>query len=155
MVSHYKHGTLLHLCNSESLLMSEARKLNQCRIYIGMCVWPNVRQGRRKQKQLFDRSIHVCTYCVCVCVWVCVVCLSWLHFHTCFVSEPNCNCCLSNKYAYMQLRSPEVTRANFHLSLMFSLERAAQSLASLHRSPFASHNPWAWFIWMETNACHV
>src|SRR4029434_3901243 len=47
----------------------------------------------------------------------CAMCLSGLHFHTCFVSEPNCNCCLSNKYAYMQLRSPEVTRVNFHLSL--------------------------------------
>src|SRR4029434_10164730 len=46
----------------------------------------------------------------------CAMCLSWLHFHTCFVSEPNCNCCLSNKYTYMQLRSPEVTRVNFHLS---------------------------------------
>src|SRR4029434_11340493 len=33
-------------------------------------------------------------------------------------SEPDCNCCccLSNKYTYMQLRSPEVTRVNFHLS---------------------------------------
>src|SRR4029434_8434705 len=39
-----------------------------------------------------------------------------LHFHPCFVSEPNCNCCLSNKYTYKQLRSPEVTRVNFHLS---------------------------------------
>src|SRR4029434_4884801 len=31
-------------------------------------------------------------------------------------SETDCNCCLSNKYTYMQLRSPEVTRVNFHLS---------------------------------------
>src|SRR4029434_8590134 len=44
------------------------------------------------------------------------MCLSGLHFHPCFVSEPNCNCCLSNKYTYMQLRSPELTRVNFHLS---------------------------------------
>src|SRR4029434_4036847 len=31
--------------------------------------------------------------------------------------EPDCNCCLSNKYIYMQLRSHEVTRVNFHLSV--------------------------------------
>src|SRR4029434_11257092 len=30
--------------------------------------------------------------------------------------RPFRNCCLSNKYTYMQLRSPEVTRVNFHLS---------------------------------------
>src|SRR4029434_810464 len=36
----------------------------------------------------------------------CAMCLSLLHFHTCFVSEPNCNCCLSNKYAYMQRLRP-------------------------------------------------
>src|SRR4029434_9607429 len=30
--------------------------------------------------------------------------------------EPDCNCCLSNKCTYMQLRSPEVIRVNFHLS---------------------------------------
>src|SRR4029434_6678078 len=35
--------------------------------------------------------------------------------------EPDCNCCLSNKYTYMQLRSPEVTRVNFHLSCHISL----------------------------------
>src|SRR4029434_1908673 len=29
--------------------------------------------------------------------------------------EPDCNCCLSNKCTYMQLRSPEVTRVNFQL----------------------------------------
>src|SRR4029434_10704727 len=39
-----------------------------------------------------------------------------LHFQPCAGSEPDCNCCLSNKYTYMQLRSPEVTRVNFHLS---------------------------------------
>src|SRR4029434_5989816 len=44
------------------------------------------------------------------------MCLSLLHCHPCFVSEPDCNCCLSNKYIYMQLRSHEVTRVNFHLS---------------------------------------
>src|SRR4029434_9911780 len=32
------------------------------------------------------------------------------------VCNLDCNCCLSNKYTYMQLRSPEVTRVNFHLS---------------------------------------
>src|SRR4029434_6748937 len=44
------------------------------------------------------------------------MCLSWLHFQPCAGSEPDCNCCLSNKYTYMQLRSPEVTRVNFHLT---------------------------------------
>src|SRR4029434_8946406 len=38
------------------------------------------------------------------------MCLILLHFQPCVGSEPNCNCCLSNKYTYMQLRSPEVTR---------------------------------------------
>ena len=48
----------------------------------------------------------------------CVMCLIWLHFQPCAGSEPDCNCCccLSNKYTYMQLRSPEVTRVNFHLT---------------------------------------
>src|SRR4029434_4777613 len=41
---------------------------------------------------------------------------SGLQFQPCAGSEPDCNCCLSNKYTYMQLRSPEVTRVNFHLS---------------------------------------
>ena len=49
----------------------------------------------------------------------CAMCLSLLRFQPCVGSEPDCNCCyLSNKYTYMQLRSPEVTRVNFHLSLM-------------------------------------
>ena len=35
----------------------------------------------------------------------------------CSLSKPDCSCCcLSNKYTYMQLRSPEVTRVNFHLT---------------------------------------
>src|SRR4029434_5313206 len=42
----------------------------------------------------------------------CAMCLSLLHFQPCAGSEPDCNCCLSNKYTYMQLRSPEVTRVN-------------------------------------------
>src|SRR4029434_8098621 len=46
----------------------------------------------------------------------CAMCLSLLHFQPCAGSEPDCNCCLSSKYTYMQLRSPEVTRVNFHLS---------------------------------------
>ena len=47
----------------------------------------------------------------------CAMCLIWLHFQPCAGSEPDCNCCccLSNKYTYMQLRSPEVTKVNFHL----------------------------------------
>src|SRR4029434_2338658 len=56
------------------------------------------------------------------------MCLSLLHFHTCCVSEPNCNCCLSNKYAYMQLRSPEVTRVNFHLSYLGARDRDSNNL---------------------------
>src|SRR4029434_10447089 len=59
---------------------------------------------------LSRRTLNFCLYKPCA------MCLSWPHFHTCFVSEPNCNCCLSNKYTYMQLRSPEVTRVNFHLT---------------------------------------
>src|SRR4029434_6760740 len=47
----------------------------------------------------------------------CAMCLISLHFQPCAGSEPDCNCCLSNKYTYMQLRSPEVTRMNFHLTL--------------------------------------
>src|SRR4029434_10299759 len=43
----------------------------------------------------------------------CAMCLSLLHFQPCAGSEPVCNCCLSNKYSYMQLRSPKVTRVNF------------------------------------------
>src|SRR4029434_1910378 len=46
----------------------------------------------------------------------CAMCLSLLHFQPCAGSEPDCNCCLSYKYTYMQLRSPEVTRVNFHLT---------------------------------------
>src|SRR4029434_5462069 len=42
--------------------------------------------------------------------------LSLLHFQPCAGSEPDCNCCLSNKYTYMQLRRPAVTRVNFHLT---------------------------------------
>src|SRR4029434_2837960 len=48
------------------------------------------------------------------------MCLSLLHFQPWAGSEPDYNCCLSNKYTYMQLRSPEVTRVNFHLSLIIS-----------------------------------
>src|SRR4029434_4858114 len=44
-------------------------------------------------------------------------CAILLHFRPCAGSEPDCNCCLSNKYNYMQLRSPEVTRVNFHLTV--------------------------------------
>src|SRR4029434_821140 len=45
----------------------------------------------------------------------CAMCLSLLHFQPCAGNDPDCNCCLSNKYTYMQLRSPEVTSVNFHL----------------------------------------
>src|SRR4029434_9912409 len=49
------------------------------------------------------------------------MCLSLLHFQPCAGSEPDCNCCLCNKYTYKQLRSPEVTRVNFHLSDRYPL----------------------------------
>src|SRR4029434_1781349 len=55
-------------------------------------------------------SLNFCLYKPCT------MCLSLLHFQPCAGSVPDCNCCLSNKYTYMQLRSPEVTRVNFHLS---------------------------------------
>src|SRR4029434_231054 len=38
------------------------------------------------------------------------MCLILLHIQPCAGSEPDCNCCLSNKCTYMQLRSSEVTR---------------------------------------------
>src|SRR4029434_4458919 len=48
----------------------------------------------------------------------CAMSLSLLHFQPCAGSEPDCNCCLSlSKCTYMQLRSPEGTRVNFHLSV--------------------------------------
>src|SRR4029434_6242766 len=53
-----------------------------------------------------------------------------VHFQPCAGREPGCNCCyLSNKYTYMQLRSPEVTRVNFHLSSTVSIppKRTGQS----------------------------
>src|SRR4029434_9785846 len=53
----------------------------------------------------------------------CAMCLSLLHFQPCAGSEPDCNCCLSNKYTCMQLRSPEVTRVNFHLSHEFKVHQ--------------------------------
>src|SRR4029434_11066639 len=49
----------------------------------------------------------------------CTMGLSLLHFQPCAGSEPDCNCCLSNKYTYMQLLSPEVTRVNFHITNVF------------------------------------
>src|SRR4029434_2881826 len=55
----------------------------------------------------------------------CGMCLILLHFQPCAGSEPDYNCCLSNKYTYMQLRSPEVTRVNFHLSGV-KIKRSAQ-----------------------------
>src|SRR4029434_5672442 len=63
----------------------------------------------------------------------CAMCLSGLHFHTCFVSEPNCNCCLSNKYAYMQLRSPEVTRVNLHLIDHFPFQHVSKTNSTTKR----------------------
>src|SRR4029434_1741355 len=57
-------------------------------------------------------TLYLCLYKPCA------LCLSGLHFQPCAGSETDCNCCLSNKYTYMQLRSPEVTRVNFHLSYL-------------------------------------
>src|SRR4029434_3143946 len=67
----------------------------------------------------------------------CAMCLSCIDFHSCFVSEPNCNCCLSNKYTYMQLRSPEVTRVNFHLSYLGARDRDSNNLIDSTR--WANH----------------
>ena len=51
------------------------------------------------------------------------MCLILLHFQPCAGSEPNCCCCcLSNKYTYMQLRSPEVTRVNIHVTPFTSFD---------------------------------
>src|SRR4029434_3729313 len=49
-------------------------------------------------------------------------------------SEPDCNCCLSNKYTYMQLRSPEVTRVNFHLSYLGARDRDSNTLIDSPRN---------------------
>src|SRR4029434_7204449 len=69
----------------------------------------------------------------------CARCLSGLHFQPCFVSEPNCNRCLSNKYTYMQLRSPEVTRVNFHLSPRVSNVFSRGSIAKLKSNGDRGH----------------
>src|SRR4029434_10371380 len=61
------------------------------------------------------RGFPCCTLNFCL-YKPCAMCLILLHFQPCVGSEPDCNCCLSNKCTYMQLRSPEVTRVNFHLS---------------------------------------
>src|SRR4029434_6800530 len=58
----------------------------------------------------------------------CAMCLIWLHLHPWAVSEPDCKCCLSNKYTYVQLRSPEVTRVNFHLSYLGARDRDSNNL---------------------------
>src|SRR4029434_6184820 len=69
------------------------------------------------------------------------MCLSLLHFHPCFVSEPNCNCCLSNKYTYMQLRIPEVTRVNFHLTINTSTPVILYCLRRIpYTTPRYNHN---------------
>src|SRR4029434_8013199 len=60
------------------------------------------------------------------------MCLSLLHFQPCAGSEPDCNCRLSNKYTYMQLRSPEVTRVNFHLTHTHTHTHRDQSLKYDH-----------------------
>ena len=74
----------------------------------------------------------------------CAMCLSWLHFQPCAGSEPDCNCCLSNKYTYMQLRSPEVTRVNFHLSktALLILSTACQTAVLQKRASVLLHQHW-------------
>src|SRR4029434_1634821 len=71
------------------------------------------------------------------------MCLSWLHFQPCAGSETDCNCCLSNKYTYMQLRSPEVTRVNFHLSHTSSdcTHLLRLYTQTSHTPPQTSHTP--------------
>src|SRR4029434_8376991 len=72
----------------------------------------------------------------------CAMCLSLLHFQPSagVRSDPDCNCCLSNKYTYMQLRSPEVTRVNFHLTkatLLLGMEHTVLELAAVFCSIWA------------------
>src|SRR4029434_1436131 len=76
-------------------------------------IYPHTRTHTQLTVTLFThQTLNFCLYKLCA------MCLSWLHFQPCAGSEPNCNCCcLSNKYTYMQLRSPEVTRVNFHLTV--------------------------------------
>src|SRR4029434_1749705 len=71
------------------------------------------------------RTLNFCLYKPCA------MCLSWLPFQPCAGSEPDCNCCLSNKYTYMQLRSPEVSRVNFHLSVSNSITEGSSKTNSL------------------------
>ena len=100
---------------------------------------------------LFPRHKTMCTW------WYlykpCAMCLSGLHFQPCAGSEPDCNCCccLSNKYTYMQLRSPEVTRVNFHLSCTISWFWWKCTLNNYIKMCVAVENLffcelWRWFI---------
>src|SRR4029434_4809593 len=69
------------------------------------------------------------------------MCLILLHFQPCAGSEPDCNCCccLSNKYTYMQLRSPEVPRLNFHLT--HCIENKVKDSMRVQRPPnYHTHN---------------
>src|SRR4029434_3358978 len=59
------------------------------------------------------RGYPCCTLNFCL-YKPCAMCLSLLPFQPCAGSEPDCNGCLSNKYTYMQLRSPEVTHTHTH-----------------------------------------
>src|SRR4029434_6110331 len=51
--------------------------------------------------------LHFCLYKPCA------MCLSLPHFQPCAGSEPDCNCGLSNKYTYMQLRSPSLCKFRY------------------------------------------
>src|SRR4029434_6777686 len=73
------------------------------------------------------RGYLCCTLNFCLYT-PCAMCLSWLHFQPCAGSEPDCNWCLSNKYTYMHLRSPEVSRVNFHLTYLGARDRDSNNL---------------------------
>src|SRR4029434_10561438 len=71
--------------------------------------------GRQKSTtwlSLLNAKLNFCLYKPCA------MCLILLHFQPYAGGELDCKCCLSNKYTYMQLRSPEVTRVNFHLTVL-------------------------------------
>src|SRR4029434_2552518 len=93
------------------------RRVELC--FFGPCVKPTSLHDRKHSKMTSDVRDPPRGYPCCQIVLAsendnfflnkpCVMCLSWLHFQPCAGSEPDCNCCLSNKYTYMQLRSPEV-----------------------------------------------
>src|SRR4029434_5387381 len=103
-VRNQEHGFSVFLCICVSLI--NWRHLLFCRPW----------EDTRSSVENFILTVMFTLYGVSV-YKPCGLFGQWLRFQPCAWSEPDCNCCLSNKYTYMQLRSPEVTRVKFHLSI--------------------------------------